>query len=236
MRRLLRENGLSLVTFGLFVVFLFGQSVAGWHVRNQEEEAHQGTPGTYVAYLASGDFLESVSENWESEFFQMAMFVALAVKLRQKGSPESNSVDEREEVDREPDPAAPDAPWPVRRGGLLLTLYSHSLSGALFLLFAFSFAAHAWSGAIAFSQEQQQHGEQAVGVLQYLATSRFWFESFQNWQSEFLAVGMLAVLAIVLREKGSSQSKPVDAPHDETGQGKPRGEQPPSQPGLPRAA
>ena len=103
-------------------------------------------------------------------------------------------------------------------GGIALTLYSHSLSIALFALFAISFAAHVWGGAVEYSQDQLAHGGEAVSALGYLATSRLWFESFQNWQSEFLAVFALSVLAVFLREKGSPESKPVDAPHDQTGQ------------------
>jgi hypothetical protein len=101
---------------------------------------------------------------------------------------------------------------------LLLRLYSHSLSIALFLLFAVSFLLHAAGGAREFNQEQAEHGaEGGVGVLSYMGTSRFWFESFQNWQSEFLSVGVLIVLSIFLRERHSPESKPVAHPHDETG-------------------
>jgi hypothetical protein len=56
-----------------------------------------------------------------------------------------------------------------------------------------------------------------VSVVAYVGTSRFWFESLQNWQSEFVAVGTLVVLSIYLRQRGSSQSKPVALAHGETG-------------------
>ena len=68
-----------------------------------------------------------------------------------------------------------------------------------------------------YNEEQTEHGEQAVSLLGFVGTSQFWFESFQNWQSEFLAVGTLAVLSIWLRQRGSPESKPVAAPHQETG-------------------
>ena len=104
----------------------------------------------------------------------------------------------------------------MRRGGAALWLYKHSLSISLFALFALSFAIHAAGGAKAYSEDQEQHGESPVTMLAYLATSHFWFESFQNWQSEFLSVGVLVLFSIWLREQGSPQSKPVAAPHSDT--------------------
>jgi hypothetical protein len=139
------------------------------------------------------------------------------VALRQKGSPESKSLDGNEEVDREPDPNRPGAPWPLRAGGLAATLYANSLILALFALFAFSFALHVVTGAAEYSADQVAHGGSAVSPLQYLTTSQLWFESFQNWQSEFMSIGALVVLAIFLRQKGSPESKPVDAADSETG-------------------
>jgi hypothetical protein len=123
-------------------------------------------------------------------------------------------------VDQRPEEARvdPDAPGPVRRGGAVLWLYKHSLSIALFTLFVVSFLAHAIGGAAKFNQEQQQHGQPPFSILGYLATSQFWFESFQNWQSEFLSVGVLVLFSIWLREQGSPQSKPVAAPHSDTGE------------------
>ena len=111
----------------------------------------------------------------------------------------------------------PDAPWPVRRGGVPLALYKHSLSIVLFAMFAVAFALHAVGGAEEYSEQQRQHGGEPVSVLGYLATSRFWFESFQNWQSEFLSVAVLVLLSIWLREQGSPQSKPVGAASTDTG-------------------
>ncbi len=150
----------------------------------------------------------------------MGMFVVLTIFLFQKGSPESKKLGEEDETDEDPEgkPVKKDAPWPVRRGGLILKIYKHSLSLALFLLFFISFALHAAGGAKVYNEEQIEHGSaEHVSTLQYIGTSRFWFESFQNWQSEFLSIGAMIVLSIYLRQKGSPESKPVDAPHDETG-------------------
>ena len=221
MKRFLRENGLSIVWLGLFfVTFSAGQSYAGYLENNSELVEYNQPEITYAAYLTSPHFLEATMENWESEFLQMFLFVALTAFLYQKGSAESKKLDEKEPVDRDPRKAQnkKDAPWPVRRGGVALKLYEHSLSLAFFLLFAVSFFLHAASGAREYNQDQRLHaaGEQ-VTTLEYLGTSRFWFESLQNWQSEFLAVGMMVVLTIWLRQRGSPESKPVDAPHSQTG-------------------
>ena len=219
MRQQWRNNGLSLVMFGLFVLLLFAQSLAGYHEYNDNQQAHQQPHIQYVEYLTSGHFWGSVFENWESEFLQMAAYVVLTVFLYQRGSAESKDPDTNEPVDEDPrvHHDDPRAPWPVRKGGLALTLYAHSLSIALFVLFVFSFLGHAASGVTHYNAEQRAHGQATVSMLQYLGTSRFWFESFQNWQSEFLAMGALAVFSIWLREKGSPESKPVHSAHDKTG-------------------
>jgi hypothetical protein len=212
-----KDNGLSLVLFGIFGVLLIAQSVTGYLRHNDEQREHNQPPITYSAYLQSGDFLESIGENWESEFLQMAVYVLFTVYLYQRGSAESKSIGESESVDKEPR-SHPNAPWPVRKGGMILKIYEYSLTLAMVFLFFISFGLHATGGAAAYCEEQQQHSEKdCPSAIQYLGTSRFWFESFQNWQSEFLAVGSIVVLSIFLRQKGSPESKPVDAPHHETG-------------------
>jgi hypothetical protein len=178
------------------------------------------TPIQLSQYLTSGHFLQSTFENRESEFFQMALYVVLTIFLFQKGSSESKDPDSNdEEVDREPDPNKEDAPWPVKQGGLMLKLYSHSLSIALFLLFILSFLAH-WYGSMKdYNEEQLINGKPTESALQYLGNSRLWFESFQNWQSEFFSIFAIVILSVFLRQKGSSQSKPVDASYTgETGE------------------
>jgi len=219
MRRLLRENGLALAMFAIFGVVLVGQSVAGWRDYDHGEEDHGRPPIGYVRYLGTGHFVEAVFENWESEFLQLGAYVVLTAFLRQKGSPESKRLAGLEAVDEDPRAHRhdKDAPWPVRRGGLVLRLYEHSLSLALLLLFVGAFALHVAGGTSAYNQEQAAHGGAPVSVVGYLGTSRLWFESLQNWQSEFLAIGVLVVLSVVLRERGSPESKPVHHPHGETG-------------------
>ena len=223
MRKFLRDNGLSLVWFGLFfLAFIIGQTVMGHHEYNNDQLDHGRPQVTYSEYLSTPHFVEATMENWESEFLQMFLFVALTAFLYQRGSAESKDPDKEEEVDRDPrrSKGKRDAPWPVRKGGFALKLYENSLSLAFFLLFAVSFLLHAAGGARAYNEEQAEHGSsERVTTVGYIGTSRFWFESFQNWQSEFLAVGSMVVLSIWLRQKGSPESKPVDAPHSETGGG-----------------
>lgn len=216
--RFVRNNGLSLVLIGSFLLILFGQSVAGHRVYNEEQVSHQEREVGYVRYLGTAHFGEAVSENWESEFLQMGAYVVLTVWLFQRGSAESkkfNDDSSAEELDSHR--ADPNAPWPVRRGGWIAVLYRNSLSIAFFVLFGASIVAHAITGAHEYSADQRSHGESPVTTVEYVTRSQFWFESLQNWQSEFLAMGAIVVLSIVLRQHGSPESKPVHAPHAQTG-------------------
>jgi len=215
MRRFLHDNGLSLVLAALFLVFWIAQSLVGYHEYNQDQQEHGQRQITYSQYLRTGAFVEATAENWESEFLQMFFYVLLTAFLVQKGSAESKWPDPNEDESEE----TPEElkPGPVRAGGWKLKLYEHSLSLAFLALFLLSFVVHGMGGAREYSQEQLEHGQPAVSALGYFATSRFWFESFQNWQSEFLAVLAMVVLSIWLREKNSPESKRVEAPHSETG-------------------
>ena len=215
MGRILRDNGLTLALAALFLISLTGQVATGFDVENAARVQHGQAMFGLLTYLHSGHFISAVFENWESEFLQMATFVVLTAHLYQRGSPES----------RDPDaPAQDDAvtaasPWPVRVGGLARRVYAHSLGLTLALLFAASFALHALGSTRLAGEEALQHGEAAPSLLQHLTSAGFWFESFQNWQSEFLSTGLLVVLAIFLRERGSPESKRVAAPHAQTGAG-----------------
>ena len=219
MRRILRENGLSIVLMSLFLFFWAGQSVVGHREHNSEQQQHGQPEVGYGSYLRSAHFWEATGENWESEFIQMFGYVILTAMLYQKGSSESKKPDEPEPVDRDPrNKKRRGVPWPVRRGGFVLKLYENSLSLAFLLFFLISISLHAASGAAIYNAEQASHGEpENLSVAQYAATSRFWFESLQNWQSEFLAIAAMVVLSIFLRQRGSPESKPVDSPHHQTG-------------------
>jgi hypothetical protein len=217
-RRYIRENGLSIVFFGLFLFALVGQIVTGYFEHNKELIEKEINPLSFTSYLSSGHFLQSTFENWESEFLQMGLYVFLAIYLRQKGSSESKHLEKIEEVDREPSAKRKGAPWPVRKGGWILYIYKSSLTLSFLVLFVFSFCLHLYGSIKDENQNLIFRGLPTHSVGEYILQSRFWFESFQNWQSEFLSVFAIVVFSIFLRQKGSPQSKPVDAPNDETGE------------------
>ena len=214
-----KEHGLLLANLGLFVIFFGGMALSGVQAYNDDQLMHGETAVSFWQYLGTGDFIEATFENWESEFLQMGMYVVLTAFLFQKGSSESKPLEEPSPQDEDPRTARKTArtPWPVRRGGMVLVLYENSLTILFFTLFAASLALHAVGGASAYSQEQLAHGGTGANPLQYLATAQFWFESFQNWQSEFLAVAFIVGASVYLRQRGSAESKPVSAPHEETG-------------------
>jgi hypothetical protein len=212
----LYRNSLSIAVLFLMLFSLSGQFLTGWHRKNGERLEKNLEPISMSQYAVSGHFMQATFENWESEFLQMAIYVILTVYLRQKGSSESKKLDEKSEVDREPVPY-PNAPWPVRKGGVWLKLYSHSLSLVFALLFLLSFILHLLGSLKDYNEDQIAQHLPTETWANYIAGSRFWFESFQNWQSEFLSIASIVILSIWLREKGSPESKPVDAPYDQTG-------------------
>jgi hypothetical protein len=214
MRTWLRDHGLLLANLALFGIFMVAMAVSGHRVYNSDQAEHGSSPISFARYLGTGDFVEATFENWESEFLQMGMYVVLTAFLFQRGSSESKPIGEKSPQDEDPRDFQdrPDAPWPVRRGGWVLTLYENSLALFFFVLFLASWALHAAGGAKAYSEEELAHGGQAVSFFQYLTTSQFWFESFQNWQSEFLAVAAIVWASVYLRQRGSPESKPVAAP------------------------
>jgi hypothetical protein len=218
-RSFIYRNGLSIVLVLLFVISIIGQILTGWREHNEERKDLSAEPRSLTGYLRSGHFIQSTFENWESEFLQMAIYVLLTIFLRQQGSSESKSLTETEEVDREPDPDKKDAPWPVKKGGFILSVYKSSLSIAFLALFLASFVFHAYGSLKDHNEEQILKGKAPDTIKQYMGQPRFWFESFQNWQSEFVSVAAIVILSIFLRQQGSPESKPVDAPHSETGSG-----------------
>jgi hypothetical protein len=220
MKRFWHNNSLSIVVFTIFLLCLIGQTLTGYHVNNEDLEDHNQPPLSMSAYLLSGHFGEAVFENWESEFLQMAAYIVLTVFLFQKGSAESKDPNKKEPSDEKPEAKAKlkNVPWPVRKGGFILKLYKNSLLIAFGLLFLLSFSLHAVEGARQNCSEESFHQKPCDSLVEYATGSQFWFESFQNWQSEFLAVGSIVVLSIFLRQQGSPESKPVAAPHSSTGE------------------
>jgi hypothetical protein len=218
--RWIRLRALLLANLALFVLFLVGLLLTGHAQENSELADHGQPPQSLAQYAVSSSFGEAVFENWESEFLQMGMYVLLTAYLVQKGSAESRPLSGSVPQDEDPRRHRNDrqAPWPVRRGSpLVLRLYENSLAIAFGVVFLLSIWLHGVTGARAYSEEQQLHGAEAVTTWQYVRTAQFWYESFQNWQSEFLAVAAIVGGSIYLRQRRSAQSKPVHAPNAETG-------------------
>ncbi|AOF93774.1 DUF6766 family protein [Sinorhizobium sp. RAC02] len=217
--KFLRDNGLTIVLMIATTATLLGMLLTGVSVYNDELIQHHQPTVSTTAYLTSGHFLSSLFENWESEFLQMSAYVVLTAFLFQRGSAESKDPEGSAKQDQDPASPADDlnAPLPVRLGGLSASLYAYSLGIVLFVLFVLSFAFHLEHSAAAEAVEALSHGEPAPTIWQHAGSPKFWFESFQNWQSEFLSTAVLVVLSIFLRFRGSPESKPVAAPHSKTG-------------------
>jgi hypothetical protein len=214
MRQIFRNHGLSLAMLVCFLVFLTGQVVTGRHEYNDEQRKHGHAEVGWGEYLRSPHFIEATAENWESEFLQMGIYVFATAYLYQKGSAESKDPRKRHNH-KSTRAVSPESPGPARRGGWVLRLYEHSLSLAFFALFAVAWWMHAQGGLRRFNEERLAEGEPVLSLGGYLGSSRFWFESFQNWQSEFLAIASMVLLSIWLREVNSPESKEVATPHRE---------------------
>lgn len=210
------RNGLTIVFLLMFILTLLAQAFAGWKTHNEELKQEQVREISFASYLSTGHFISATFENFESEFLQMALYVLLTVSLRQIGSAESKKLDVKEDTDREPTPR-PDSPWPVKKGGWILKLYSNSLSICFCILFLLSWGMHLYGSWREHNVEQTIKHLPEDSVIAYLGQPNFWFETFQNWQSEFLSVASIVFLTIYLRQKGSPESKAVDAPNMETG-------------------
>ena len=226
MRRALKHNGLAMFFAALFLGSLAGQAVAGHSEYNDEERAHaklmHETPHTLSLgrYITSSSFAEAVAENWQSEYLQFAVFVFATIWLVQRGSTESKALaqtgTESEEDQRLGPHAQPDSPRWAKVGGDRSALYSNSLLIVMTLFFFGSWFAQSVAGWSSYNSDQIEHLEKTVSWTGYLGTSDFWQATLQNWQSEFLAIGSMAVLSIYLRQRGSPESKPVGAAHDAT--------------------
>ena len=221
MRTFLRHNSLSLFFGLLFLLTLAGQSVAGWHQFNALQVAEHLDTLSWTAYVASSDFAVDVAENWQSEFLQFWVYLMATVWLLQKGSPESKELDktgkESDEEQKVGAHAEADSPAWAKAGGWRTTVYSSSLAIVMGAIFLGSWLVQSVAGWAAFNESRLQQLQDPLSWSGYLGNADFWARTLQNWQSEFLAVGTLAVLAIYLRQRGSSQSKPVGEPHASTG-------------------
>jgi hypothetical protein len=219
MRTWLRDHGLLVANLILFLGTFVGMIVSGAAAYSSDQVQHHEAPVSLLQYLGTGNFLEATFENWESEFLQMGSYVVLTAFLFLRGSAESKEMDGQAAQDEDPReaPITPSTPWPVRRGGAALKLYEHSLAILFAVLFLASVFLHAVGGMIDYNQQQAEHGQSAVDLVGFLGTPEFWFQSMQNWQSEFMVVCVILVASVWLRQRGSSQSKPVAASSRQTG-------------------
>jgi hypothetical protein len=221
MRAFVRESSLSLFFGTIFLATLIAQSFAGQHAYNSEQAEHGGAAVSWPTYVTSPEYWGAVMENWQSEFLQFAMFIGATIWLVQKGSNESKPLgnagresDQQQKIGRFADP---DSPLWARVGGWRSRLYENSLLLTVGLIFLGTWLAQSLNNWRQFNEEQREHEEATVSWARYLLDPDFWEKTLQNWQSEFLAVGTMAVFTIYLRQRGSPESKPVGAPHEETG-------------------
>jgi hypothetical protein len=220
MRQFLKDNGLGLV-FGLgFLLALAGQALAGHADYNDQQISHGAEPVSLLDYLTSSSFGVDVAENWQSEYLQFSLYAIGTVWLVQRGSPESKKP---EDIGPESDAdqligahARAGSPTWAKTGGWRTTLYSNSLGLVMGVIFLAAWAAQSVAGWAAYNAEQLSQRQDPIGWGEYLGAAEFWDRTLQNWQSELLAVGSFAVLAIFLRQRGSPESKPVGAPHGVT--------------------
>lgn len=222
MRRLFRSNGLSLVFLALFLAALIAQSIAGWADQAEELAAHGRPAIGYIAYISSSAFAVDVAENWQSEFLQFFLYILATVWLVQKGSPESKAPAEAGLGDAATQRIGPfadsESPRWARSRGVRLWLLSNSLLLVMGAVFLGSWFAQSLTGQVVANDENREHGLPPLTWLDYVCSPEFWSRTLQNWQSEFLAVGAMVVFSVYLRQRGSSQSKPVGAAHMATGE------------------
>lgn len=218
--RFLRDNGLSLFFLAIFIAAIIGQAFAGHANENERLLQHGSPPIAFWDFVASSRFLVDVTENWQSEFLQFTLFIFATIWLVQRGSPESKSIAdagvERDRDQRVGRYARADSPSWARVGGWRTVVYSNSLLILMTGIFVLSWFAQSLGGLIVTNEELAEHGQAAQSWGEYAMSADFWNRTLQNWQSEFLAVGAMVAFAIYLRQRGSAESKPVGAPHDET--------------------
>ena len=219
--RFLKHNGLSVVFLGLFLAALVGQAIAGHSDMGEDQDRHGDPRISLARYVVSSEFGVAVMENWQSEYLQFTLFVLLTVWLLQRGSPESKELGK---AGRESDQAQKVGPYAQQNSprwakveGIRRTLYENSLLLVMGAIWIGTWVAQSITGVVAYNTQRLDHHQDPVGWSSYLTTPDFWERTLQNWQSEFLAVGSMAILAVYLRQRGSPESKPVGAPHTATG-------------------
>jgi hypothetical protein len=220
-RQFAKHNGLSLFFLVLFLAAIFGQALVGHADFNEDQDRHADPRISLGRYVVSSEFGVAVMENWQSEYLQFALFILMTVWLLQRGSPESKELhkagresDEDQKVGEHADRNSPR--W-AKVSGLRRTFYENSLLGVMAAIWIATWFAQSVTGLTTYNADRLDHQQATVSWAEYLTRPDFWERTLQNWQSEFLAVGSMAILAVYLRQRGSPESKPVGAPHHTTG-------------------
>ncbi len=221
MKRFARDNGLAIFFLVIFLLALGFQSLAGWQDFNNSQLRHHGEEIGYGRYLLSSEFGVAMLENWQSEYLQFALYITATVWFLQRGSPESKELDKAGGESAKEQKLGPhadeDSPLWARVGGLRTRVYSNSLLIAMGAIWLLSWLGQSITGRVAYNEERLEHHQAGLDFTQYIGSADFWERTLQNWQSEFLAVGSMAILAVYLRQRGSPESKPVGEAHDHTG-------------------
>ena len=225
--KFVKNSSLSLFFFTIFILSVVFQAVVGQRLYNENEITHAellDEPANTVSfwdYVSSSHFGQALMENWQSEYLQFTLFVIVTVWLLQRGSTESKELDkagtESEKDQKLGEHAQQNSPRWAKVEGFRRWVYSNSLLLVMGFIFVCSWFAQSVTGWSDHNAEQIEHSDVSISWLEYVGSSSFWFDTLQNWQSEFLAVGSMAVLSIYLRQRGSPESKPVGAPHTATG-------------------
>jgi hypothetical protein len=221
MRRFLRDNSLSIVFLLLFLAALCGQAITGHADFNDTAESHGDSTISLGRYIVSSDFGSAVMENWQSEYLQFTLLILLTVWLLQRGSPESKQLDKPGRESDQEQKVGPHAqrssPRSAKVEGIRRTLYENSLVLVMGTIWIGTWVAQSLTGVTEYNAEQLDHQQDPLSWSHYITSAHFWENTLQNWQSEFLAVGSMAILSVYLRQRGSPESKPVGAPHSSTG-------------------
>jgi hypothetical protein len=219
-KRVLRDNGLGIVFGVLFLGALIGQAIAGHADYNDQQVTHGAQTVSLLDFVTSSNFAVDVAENWQSEYLQFSLYIFATIWLVQRGSPESKKPsetgpesDEDQKLGRH---ATADSPTWARVGGWRTWVFSNSLGFTMAGIFLLSWLTQSVAGVVVYNADQLADHQAPVSWFEYLGAADFWNRTLQNWQSEFLAIGSMAVLSIYLRQRGSPESKPVGAPHGTT--------------------
>jgi hypothetical protein len=219
-KRFARDNALSLFFGALLLAAVAGETLAGQRVYNAQSTEHGAGGISWIHYLQTPEFAGDLLENWQSEFLQFSLYIFATIWLIQRGSNESKKPgreglesDKEQRVGAHAGAASP--AW-AKVGGVRRWIYSNSLILVMTTIFLLSWFGQSLNGWRSFNHRQDAHQGTHISYGAYLLDADFWNRTLQNWQSEFLAVGAMAIFTVYLRQRGSPESKPVGAPHDET--------------------